>query len=78
MTTKNMTSIPSAIARALGIRPGWKLAWSLSGKEDELVVRVIPDRAEQARRLFGGGKELAAKERAVADLVREREEEAGR
>ena len=75
VTTKNMTSIPVAIARALGIRPGWRLDWSLSGKDDEVLVKVIPDRAEQARRLLGRGKDLAGRRSGVDELVRERDEE---
>ena len=70
-----MTSIPVSISRSIGIRPGWKLDWNLGNRPDELLVKVIPDRAEQARRLFGQGKKLAAGRGAVADLVRERHEE---
>lgn len=75
VSTKNMTSIPTAISRALGIRPGWKLDWTLGGKDDEIVVKVIPDRAERARQLFGRGKARGRGESAVADLIRERMEE---
>jgi len=70
-----MTSIPVSISKSTGIRPGWKLDWNLGNRPDELLVKVIPDRAEQARRLFGQGKEHGAGRGAVADLVRERHEE---
>jgi hypothetical protein len=70
-----MTSIPVSISRSIGIRPGWKLDWNLGKGPDELLVKVIPDRAEQARRLFGQGKQRGAGRDAVADLIREREEE---
>lgn len=75
VTTKNMTSIPVAIARATGIRPGWKLDWSLCGGSDELRVKVIPDRAERARRLLGRAARHAKGRDAVAELLRERESE---
>jgi len=75
VTTKNMTSIPASISRSIGIRPGWKLDWNLGNGPDELLVKVIPDRAEQARRLFGQGKKRGTGRGAVADLVRERDEE---
>lgn len=75
VTTKNMTSIPVAVARATGIRPGWKLDWILGNKDDEILLRVIPDRAERARQLFGKGKRREGDESPVAGLVREREED---
>lgn len=75
VTTKNMVSIPQALARSLGIRPGWKLDWRQGEGPDEILVRVIPDRAESARRLLGRGKALAPERDAVAELVVERENE---
>jgi bifunctional DNA-binding transcriptional regulator/antitoxin component of YhaV-PrlF toxin-antitoxin module len=78
VTSKNMVSIPVAISKALGIRPGWRLDWSLGTAQDEIRVRAIPDRAEQARRLWGQGGERARGRDAVAELVRERTEEAER
>jgi bifunctional DNA-binding transcriptional regulator/antitoxin component of YhaV-PrlF toxin-antitoxin module len=73
VTTKNMVSIPQALARELGIRPGWKLDWSVGEGPDEIKVRLIPDRAEMARRLYGKGKDLAPGRDAVAELIAERE-----
>ncbi len=75
VTTKNMVSIPQAIARQTGITPGWKLDWQLGEHPDELIVRVIPDRAERARRLLGKGLHFAPERDAVAELVSEREAE---
>ncbi len=78
VTTKNMTSIPVAVARKTGIRPGWKLEWILGDKPDELTVKVIPDRTEMAKRLFGKGENLAHGRDVLAELIREREEEGAR
>lgn len=75
VTTKNMVSIPQALARAMGIRPGWKLDWREGEEPDQIIVRVIPDRAELARRLYGKGKDLAPGRDAIAELIAEREEE---
>jgi bifunctional DNA-binding transcriptional regulator/antitoxin component of YhaV-PrlF toxin-antitoxin module len=75
VTTKNMISIPVAIARSFGIRPGWKLDWSLGARSDEIVIRVIPDRIEQARRLHGQGKSHANGRDVVSELIQERMEE---
>ena len=75
VTTKNTTSIPVAISRPLGIRPGRKLDWSPGGKPDELIVKVIPDRVEQARRLFGQGRDRGNGHEVVAELLRERDGE---
>jgi bifunctional DNA-binding transcriptional regulator/antitoxin component of YhaV-PrlF toxin-antitoxin module len=77
VTTKNMVSIPQALARELGIRPGWKLDWTVGEGPDEIIVRLIPDRAEMARRIHGRGKEFAPGRDAVAELISEREEENG-
>jgi hypothetical protein len=66
------------LSRILGIRPGWKLDWALGDKSDELRVKVIPDRTEQARRLFGQGRRRGTRGDVVAELIGEREEEDGR
>ena len=75
VTTKNMTSIPQALARRLGIKPGWKLDWQEGDKTDEIKVTVIPDRAERGRRLMGSGMSLSPGHSAVDDLVTERDQE---
>jgi bifunctional DNA-binding transcriptional regulator/antitoxin component of YhaV-PrlF toxin-antitoxin module len=75
VTTKNMVSIPVVLARVFGIRPGWKLDWREGEKPDEIIVRVVPDRAEMARRLYGKGVDLAPGRDATAELISEREEE---
>jgi hypothetical protein len=75
VTTKNMTSIPISISRSTGIRPGWKLDWNLGGKPDELLVKIIPDRAEQARRLFGQGQVDGRGRDVIAELVEDRDRE---
>ena len=61
------------MSRHFGIEPGWKLDWKPGDKPDEIIVRVIPDRAERARRLMGRGAHLAPGQDAVAGLVAERE-----
>ena len=76
ISTKNMVSIPQAIARQYGIQPGWKLDWVPGRNADELVVRVIPDRAEMARRLKGQGRQYAPAVDSVADVVAERAQDA--
>jgi len=75
VTTKNMTSIPVAVTRKTGIKPGWKLEWIFGDKPDELTVKVIPDKTEMANRLYGKGENLARGRDVLAELIREREEE---
>ena len=75
VTTKNMTSIPQAMARRFGIAPGWKLDWTPGNRPDEMVVKVIPDRAERGRRLLGRGKHYSPGRDSAADLSAEREAE---
>jgi bifunctional DNA-binding transcriptional regulator/antitoxin component of YhaV-PrlF toxin-antitoxin module len=73
-----MTSIPSKVTKFTGIKPGWKLDWILGENPDEILVRVIPDRAEQARRLFGQGKGRTQGKDIIAELIHEREEDTRR
>lgn len=75
VTQKNMVTIPAEVGRRFGIKPGWKLDWEPVEGKDEIVVRVIPDRGELARRLCGMGAQVAPERDAVAELVEERERE---
>jgi bifunctional DNA-binding transcriptional regulator/antitoxin component of YhaV-PrlF toxin-antitoxin module len=75
VTTKNMVSIPAAIAREHGIRPGYKLDWSSVAGSDDLRVQVIPDRAALAERLFGIGRDVAPGRDLVSELDDAREAE---
>jgi len=75
VTTKNMVTIPSVVGRQYGIRPGYKLQWEPIEGTDTIRVRVLPDRAELARRLAGAGKAYAPERDVVAELVAERESE---
>lgn len=72
VTQKNMVTIPAEVARRYGIRPGFRLAWQAQPDSDEIVVRVIPDRREMARRLLGAGRRFGPDRDAVAELVAER------
>lgn len=75
VTMKNMVSIPTAIYRRFGIKPGWKLDRSDGAAPDRIVVRVIPDRAESGRRLAGAGKHLAPGVDSAAALAADRDKE---
>jgi bifunctional DNA-binding transcriptional regulator/antitoxin component of YhaV-PrlF toxin-antitoxin module len=72
VTQKNMVSIPDEVGRKLGIKPGWKLDWQPVEGRDEILVRVIPDRGERARRLLGAGRKHSPNRDAVSELVAER------
>lgn len=76
VTQKNMVTIPAEVGRAFGIRPGWRLEWTPNVARNEIVVRVIPDRGELARRLLGSGRQYKPERDSVADLIVERETEA--
>ena len=73
VTSENMITIPAEVRRAFGIKPGWRLEWVPNGKENIIVVRVIPDRSELARRLLDSGRHYSLDRDSVADLVAERE-----
>ncbi len=75
VTQKNMVTIPAEVGRKLGIKPGWKLDWQPVEGRDEILVRVIPDRGERARRLLGASRKLSPDRDAVAELVAERKAE---
>ncbi len=68
---KNMVSIPDEVGRKLGIKPGWRLDWQPVEGRDEILVRVIPDRGERARRLLGAGRKLSPNRDAVAERAAE-------
>lgn len=72
-----MVTIPAEVGRRFGIEPGCKLDWEpVSGDgEESILVRVIPKRGEQARRLRGGGRQYSPDRDAVAELVGERSRE---
>jgi hypothetical protein len=49
-----------------------KLNWQPVVGGEEMLVRVLPDRGESARRLLGAGREFAPERDAVPELIRER------
>ena len=72
VTQKNMVTIPAEVARKFGIKPGWKLDWQPVEGQNEVIVRVIPDRGELARRLLGTGRTFSPDRDGVAELIAER------
>ena len=72
VTQKNMITIPAEVGRYFGIKPGYRLDWQVVAGRDEILVRVIPDRAELARRLLGKGRHFSPDRNAVQELVEER------
>jgi AbrB family looped-hinge helix DNA binding protein len=72
VTQKNMITIPAEIGRRLGIKPGYRLDWQPVEGKEEILVRVIPDRGELARRLLGAGRKFAPERDSVAELIQER------
>jgi bifunctional DNA-binding transcriptional regulator/antitoxin component of YhaV-PrlF toxin-antitoxin module len=75
VTTKNMVSIPVDLARMFGIKPGYTFDWSPTGRPEEIIVRVVPDRQALSRRLMGAGAVFSPSRSAVTELVRERSED---
>lgn len=72
VTRKNMVTIPAEIGRRFGIKPGYRLDWQPVEGTEEILVRVIPDRGELARRLLGAGRQFSPERDAVAELIAER------
>lgn len=73
VTTKNMISIPSELARMFQIKPGYTFEWFASENPEEIRVRVIPDRKVLSRRLMGAGAKFSPLRSAVSELVGERQ-----
>ena len=69
---KNKVAIPEELGRRLGIKPGRKLDWQAVEGREEILIRVLPDRGEMARRLLGAGRKFSPDRDAVAELVAER------
>lgn len=67
-----MVAIPAEIRRRFGIKPGFRLDWQPVEGTEEILVRVIPDRAELARRLLGAGRHFSPERDGVAELIAER------
>lgn len=75
VTGKNQVTIPAELARELEIAPGTQLDWA-KGRNGTLVVRIIPSRAELARRLAGRGRRyLRSGSDPIRALIHERERE---
>jgi AbrB family looped-hinge helix DNA binding protein len=74
VTQKNIVTIPAKIGKRYNIKPGYRLDWQAQ-EDDFLLVRVIPDRGELARRLLGSGRRFSPERDAVAELVAERADE---
>jgi AbrB family looped-hinge helix DNA binding protein len=75
VTGKNQITIPAKLARELDIAPGTRLDWA-KGDEGILIVKIIPNRAELARRLAGRGRRhLRQGSNPIQDLVEDRARE---
>ncbi len=72
VTQKNMITIPAEIRRRFGIKPGYRLDWQPVEGKEEILVRIIPDRGELARRIMGEGRRFLPERDSVAELVAER------
>jgi len=59
----------------MGIKPGWRFEWTPVEDRNEIIIRVIPDRGELARRLLGSGRKYSPQRDSVAELMAEREAE---
>jgi AbrB family looped-hinge helix DNA binding protein len=72
VTGKNQITIPAQLARELDIAPGTRLDWT-KGDDGSLIVKIIPNRAELARRLAGRGRRhLRPGSHPIRDLVEDR------
>jgi AbrB family looped-hinge helix DNA binding protein len=72
VTGKKQITIPAELARELNISPGTRLDWA-KGETGVLIVKIIPNPAELARRLAGRGRRhLREGSNPIRDLVGDR------
>ena len=75
VTGKNQVTIPAELARELGIVSGTRLDWS-KAEDGTLLVKILPGRAQLAKRLAGRGRRHLRSDRdPIQELVEERERE---
>lgn len=67
VTQENTVEIPAGVAQRFGIQPGCKLDWRPVDGKEEIIVRVILERGEVARGLFGAGRKFAPERDGVAE-----------
>ena len=72
VTGKNQITTPAALARELDIPRGTRLDWT-KGETDVLIVKIVPNHAELAKRLAGRGRRhLREGSHPIRDLVEDR------
>jgi bifunctional DNA-binding transcriptional regulator/antitoxin component of YhaV-PrlF toxin-antitoxin module len=75
LTDKNQVTLPTEIVRALDLRPGTQLEWSI-GPDGTLVATPQIGRAQKAAALFGAGRKyLRPGSDPIRDLIAERLQE---
>lgn len=76
VTGKNQITIPTQVARKLGVRAGSKVDWQVIGDGPEIRCVVLPDPASVAGSLRGAGRKfLKAGQNPIRDLIQERRKE---
>ncbi len=69
---KNQVTLPAEIVRALDLKVGVQLEWSI-GPDRIIVARPLSSRAQRAAELFGAGRKyLRPGADPVTDLIAER------
>lgn len=59
ITGKNQVTLPAEIVRALDLKIGIQLEWSI-GPDRTLIARPLPGRAQRAAELLGPGASMCA------------------
>jgi bifunctional DNA-binding transcriptional regulator/antitoxin component of YhaV-PrlF toxin-antitoxin module len=73
MTGKNQVTVPAEIAGKARLRPGTRLEWRLTDRDDVLEVRVLPDQSSVAEALRGRGSKSSRRRGSPVDrLIAER------
>jgi bifunctional DNA-binding transcriptional regulator/antitoxin component of YhaV-PrlF toxin-antitoxin module len=79
ITGKNQVTVPAEIVGKAGLKPGTRLDWRTTDRDDVLEIHVLPDQATFAARLRGRGNRFRKLKGSTVDRLhrdREREEDA--
>jgi bifunctional DNA-binding transcriptional regulator/antitoxin component of YhaV-PrlF toxin-antitoxin module len=73
LTGKNQVTIPTVVARNLGLIPGAQLDWAVGESPDKIIITIKPSRKQLLEEVRAIGRKLKKTGRdPVSDLIRER------
>ena len=76
LTGKNQITVPAEITQQLGLTSGARFDWAVGEQPNKIIVTIQPTRKQLLERARAIGRKFRKRgQNAVADLIREREED---